>query len=107
LVEDLAHLTACRGDQGGAHALRAVTGQGAAHADRLIVRMGLHRQQRQSIPPALGEGRRGGTHLPLRARTSWISCGTTLWTSPTTPRSAILKMGASGSLLMAMMVLAP
>ena len=36
-----------------------------------------------------------------------ISFGSTLWTSPTMPRSATAKIGASGSLLMAMMFLEP
>src|SRR5438046_1261144 len=66
-------------------------------SDRFVVRVRLDRQQTEGFP----------AHLPLRERTSWISCGTILWTSPTTPRSASLKMGASGSLLMAMIVLAP
>ena len=36
-----------------------------------------------------------------------ISLGSTLWTSPTMPRSAMEKMGASESLLMAMMFFEP
>ena len=36
-----------------------------------------------------------------------MSLGSTLWTSPTIPRSAMPKIGASGSLLMAMMFLLP
>ena len=36
-----------------------------------------------------------------------MSFGTTLVTSPTIPRSAMVKMGASRSLLMAMMFFAP
>src|SRR5438128_6110815 len=97
LIQDFAYLTARGGDQRRAYAFRAVARQRAAHSDRLIVRMWLNRQKAEL----------GRHHLPLRERTSWISCGTILWTSPTTPRSASLKIGASGSLLMAMMVLAP
>src|SRR5207244_1216930 len=97
LVEDLPHFPSGCGDQRGPHTFRAVARQRAAHSDRLIVRMWLNRQKAEL----------GRHHLPLRERTSWISCGTILWTSPTTPRSASLKIGASGSLLMAMMVLAP
>lgn len=40
-----------------------------------------------------------------RASNASISLGNTLCTSPTTPRSATEKIGASGSLFMAMMVL--
>lgn len=36
-----------------------------------------------------------------------MRAGITLWTSPTMPRSATAKIGASGSLLMAMMFLEP
>jgi hypothetical protein len=36
-----------------------------------------------------------------------MSLGSTLWTSPTMPRSATEKIGASGSLLMAMMFFEP
>ena len=36
-----------------------------------------------------------------------MSCGSTLCTSPTMPRSAIEKIGASASLLMAMMFFEP
>ena len=36
-----------------------------------------------------------------------MRAGITLWTSPTIPRSATAKIGASGSLLMAMMFLEP
>jgi hypothetical protein len=59
-----------------------------------------------------GAGRRerlGGARLryPLRACSSSMSWGTTLSTSPTTPRSASLKIGASASLLMATMFLLP
>src|SRR5205085_2245178 len=75
----------------------AVARQRPTHADGLIVGMGLDCQQAQLA----------GAHLPLRARTSWINCGTILCTSPMTPRSASLKIGASGSLLMAMIVFAP
>src|SRR5690606_37936560 len=42
----------------------------------------------------------------LRFSISSVSWGTTWWRSPTTPKSASSKMGASGSLLMATMVLA-
>ena len=97
LVEDLAHLAAGGRHQRGTHALPAVAGQRSTHADRLVVGMRLDRQQAELACH----------HFPLRERTSWISWGTILCTSPTTPRSAILKMGASGSLLMAMMVRAP
>src|SRR6266508_358053 len=41
----------------------------------------------------------------LRLRTSSIACGTTLNRSPTTPKSASSKMGASPSLLTATIVL--
>lgn len=41
-----------------------------------------------------------------RASRAWMSAGTTVNTSPTTPKSAISKMGASASWLMATMVLA-
>ena len=97
LVEDFTHLATRRGHQGGSHPFRAVARQRPTHADGLIVGMGLDCQQAQLA----------GAHLPLRARTSWINCGTILCTSPMTPRSASLKIGASGSLLMAMIVFAP
>lgn len=42
----------------------------------------------------------------FRADSELISCGTTWNRSPTTPKSAISKIGASGSLLIATMVLA-
>ena len=42
-----------------------------------------------------------------RAFRASISAGSTLWTSPTMPRSAIWKMGASGSLLIATMFFEP
>ena len=42
-----------------------------------------------------------------RAWSASISLGRTLWTSPTMPRSAIEKIGASASLLMAMMFFEP
>src|ERR1700731_2556020 len=42
-----------------------------------------------------------------RAFNAAITAGSTFWTSPTTPRSLIEKIGASGSLLMAMMFDAP
>ena len=42
-----------------------------------------------------------------RAFSASISFGTTLWTSPTTPRSATEKIGASRSLLMATMFFEP
>lgn len=44
---------------------------------------------------------------PLRAFSSSMSLGSTLSVSPTMPRSASLKIGASGSLLIATMFLAP
>src|SRR6185312_3540486 len=42
---------------------------------------------------------------PWRRAISSVSCGTTLNRSPTTPKSASSKIGASGSLLITMMVL--
>lgn len=42
-----------------------------------------------------------------RALSASINCETTLWTSPTMQRSARAQIGASGSLLMAMIVEAP
>ncbi len=62
-------------------------------------------------PPQLGAASRSGCELspaaqPLALRAS-ISAGSTLCTSPTMPRSATEKMGASESLLMAMMFLDP
>src|ERR1700736_4751670 len=96
-IEDLSDLATGRGDQRRPHTLRAVASQRSAHPDGFVVRVRLDRKEAQVARH----------YLPLRERTSWISCGTILWTSPTTPRSAILKIGASGSLLMAMIVLAP
>ncbi len=49
-------------------------------------------------------GRRGG-RVSSRALSASISWGRTLCTSPTIPRSATEKMGASWSLLMATMFL--
>src|SRR5207245_5049005 len=95
LVQDLAAFAAGGGDQGRAHTLRCILGQRSPHANGFVVGVGFHGQQ-----AALG-------HRAFRVLISWVSCGTIFCTSPTTPRSAILKMGASGSLLMAMMVLAP
>src|SRR5207244_2850985 len=43
----------------------------------------------------------GGSHSPLRCFTSSVSLGTTWCTSPTTPRSENSKIGAFGSLLIA------
>ena len=69
--------------------------------------------------PAPGQVRMGGERLlddrgrclpaayPLRASSSLMSWGTTLSTSPTMPRSASLKIGASASLLIATMFLLP
>jgi hypothetical protein len=56
----------------------------------------------RAAPPATGSEDR-----QFLAFNASMSLGTTLWTSPTTPRSAIEKIGASLSLLMAMMFLAP
>src|SRR5579863_9745283 len=49
--------------------------------------------------------RRTGWGRPghLRALRAWVSLGTTLWTFPFKARAATEKMGASWSLLMAMM----
>jgi hypothetical protein len=55
--------------------------------------------------PAGGEGRPARTQ-PLALSAS-IRAGSTLCTSPTIPRSATEKMGASWSLLIAMMFLEP
>src|SRR5690348_9298597 len=44
-------------------------------------------------------------YLPFLAFTAWVSLGTILSASPTTPRSAIFMIGASASLLMAMITL--
>src|SRR5918912_496083 len=46
---------------------------------------------------------KGEIHQP-RFLSSSVSCGTMVLRSPTMPRSAKVKMGASGSLLMAMIV---
>ena len=46
----------------------------------------------------------GEDYHPNRFLNSWASMGTTVKRSPTTPKLAILKMGASGSLLMATMM---
>src|SRR5271154_4556820 len=63
-------------------------------------RVRLVRADGATRPPHLGPGQ------PRAFRAS-INLGTTLWTSPTTPRSATEKMGASWSLLMAMMFFDP
>src|SRR5205823_4572903 len=57
-------------------------------------------------PPRRSRGLAPSLLYPLDCRAS-INFGTTLCTSPTTPRSATEKIGASLSLLMAMMFLAP
>src|SRR5579863_944248 len=56
-----------------------------------------------SLVPAASAAARA--YSCLRLPTSSRSCGTTVNRSPTMPRSAISKMGASGSLLIAMIVL--
>lgn len=58
----------------------------------------------QALPQALGCWTRH--YWALRASSAEITWGTTLKTSPTMPKSAISKIGASPSLLMATMVLA-
>src|SRR5262249_16224224 len=51
------------------------------------------------------KGHGGFSGQPLRLVSSSVSCGATVNRSPTTPKSASSKIGASGSLLMATMVL--
>src|SRR5215831_16966763 len=51
------------------------------------------------------KGHGGFSRQPLRLVSSSVSCGATVNRSPTTPKSASSKIGASGSLLMATMVL--
>ena len=53
-----------------------------------------------------GEDPSSPWHYPRFASIADTSCGTTVRTSPTTPKSAISKIGASASLLTAMMVFA-
>jgi hypothetical protein len=56
--------------------------------------------------PTTGHQRAVSRHgHPFRLLTASVSCGAMVNRSPTTPRSAISKIGASGSLLMATMVL--
>ncbi|SDS55510.1 hypothetical protein SAMN04489721_1515 [Agromyces flavus] len=50
--------------------------------------------------------RTAATGQRFRSTSALISCGTTVKTSPTTPKSATSKIGASGSLLIATMFLA-
>src|SRR5262249_11978289 len=60
---------------------------------------------RQRPGQATRSGRLGsGAQEPWRRPISSVSCGTTLNRSPTTPKSASSKIGASGSLLITMMV---
>ena len=63
------------------------------------------------MPPGLTEPRRRhpgiasvGCQVPLRSFTASVSCGATLNRSPTTPKSAISKIGASASLFTATIV---
>ena len=67
----------------------------------------------RDAPPAKRRIPRPGPGDSLRTRSrqrlcnASMSAGITLWTSPTIPRSATAKIGASGSLLMAMMFFDP
>lgn len=88
---------------GGAVVLVVVAGVAVAQAaatKAIAISIELRR-----IPQPYGQfgfsGDRGSVYLLSRAA---INAGRTLWTSPTTPKSAIEKIGASGSLLMAMIV---
>src|SRR5262249_17208256 len=56
------------------------------------------RSRRRRLAP------RPGAQEPWRRAISSVSCGTTLNRSPTTPKSASSRIGASGSLLITMMV---
>ena len=81
------------------------TGADDQHADLdpLVVR--IHR--RREVVARVKRRREVGRlrHDPLRAFTSSVSFGTTSNKSPTTPKSASSKIGASGSLLTTMIVL--
>ena len=52
---------------------------------------------------ATADGEQRGAQRPVRRRTSSVSAGSTWKRSPTTPRSASLRIGASGSFVMATM----
>src|SRR5438445_4497659 len=70
-----------------------------AHVDPLLLRV---RRRGHVVTRAERRRKISGFHALLRCLTSSVSFGTTWWTVPTTPRSENSKIGAFGSLLIAM-----